>query len=231
MLPGRGPFYLSLFLYICYYFLITFNLFNFNRFNIHFLIDFICRKIYINKEMKKEELRDTYKLIRKKILNKKEKSIAITKNVLSRKEIIDAKVIGLYSNLADEVDTIELTKILLKLGKKVAFPKTYKEKIEFYETFDIEDLCEVGAFGIKEPKDSNPIDAKTMDVIIVPGICFDMNKNRLGFGAGYYDRFLEKTSALKIGICFEEQILKEDFIETTPNDIKMDLIISETEIF
>ena len=180
--------------------------------------------------MKKEELRNQYKLIRKKILNKKEKSLAITENVLSRKEIIDAKVIGLYSNLDDEVETIELTKKLLELGKKVAFPKTYKEKIEFYETCDINDLCKVGLYGIKEPKDNNPIDIKTLDVIVVPGICFDMNKNRIGFGAGYYDRFLERTSAYKIGICFDEQILKGDFIETTPNDIKMDLIISETEI-
>ena len=59
-------------------------------------------------------------------------------------------------------------------------------------------------------------------------MCFDKNKNRLGFGKGYYDKYLENTKIKRIGICFTEQLVDE--IPITENDIKMDLIITDKEI-
>ena len=64
-----------------------------------------------------------------------------------------------------------------------------------------------------------------IDLIIVPGICFDKANNRLGFGKGYYDKYLANKNIKKFGICFKEQLL--DDIPTDNNDIKMDLIITD----
>lgn len=88
-----------------------------------------------------------------------------------------------------------------------------------------------GRFGILEPK--NKIRLKSFSkiaAVIVPGIAFDKKGNRLGFGKGYFDKFLKKikSDALKIGLAFSFQVLKK--IPTTKNDIKMDFIITEKEI-
>lgn len=86
------------------------------------------------------------------------------------------------------------------------------------------------SFGILEPDKSKSIliDKKDIDVIIVPLLGFDNNKNRLGHGGGYYDRYLSDYKGLKIGVGFSIQKLQ--IIETTKNDIPMDIIISENEI-
>ena len=86
------------------------------------------------------------------------------------------------------------------------------------------------SFGILEPDKSKSIliNKNNIDVIIVPLVGFDANKNRLGHGGGYYDRYLVGYKGLKIGVGFSIQ--KLDSIETTKNDIPMDIIISENEI-
>jgi 5-formyltetrahydrofolate cyclo-ligase len=67
------------------------------------------------------------------------------------------------------------------------------------------------------------------EVLIIPGLLFDKNFNRLGRGAGYYDRYLANFKGLKIGVCFDEQLTEQ--IETHENDIKVDLIITNKEIY
>jgi len=82
--------------------------------------------------------------------------------------------------------------------------------------------------GISEP-DLDKIFEGKIDLVIVPGIAFDWQKNRLGRGKGYYDRFFETNQLLKIGVCFDFQL-----IETVPNsehDICMDIIITPSGIF
>ena len=68
-----------------------------------------------------------------------------------------------------------------------------------------------------------------MDLIIVPGVAFDRENNRLGYGKGYYDRFLTSKDILKIGLAFSEQIV--DFLECDNYDIPMDIIISDKKTF
>jgi len=75
---------------------------------------------------------------------------------------------------------------------------------------------------IKEPE--NPI-----QVCIVPGVCFDENKNRIGYGKGYYDRFFANNNLHKIGVCYDFQLVPE--INNTNNDIKMDCIITDKRVF
>ncbi len=87
----------------------------------------------------------------------------------------------------------------------------------------------INKYGIKEPLVTNVQNAQAMDLIIVPLIGFDENSNRLGRGKGYYDRFLKEYAGLKIGIGYECQKLNNIVVEK--NDVKMDIIITEREIY
>ena len=65
--------------------------------------------------------------------------------------------------------------------------------------------------------------------MIIPGICFDKSKNRIGYGKGYYDKYLSNTNIKKIGLCYEEQITKE--IKSDKTDIRLDYLITEIKIY
>lgn len=184
--------------------------------------------------MNKKELRDKFKDIRLHIQNKAKKSNIITNKVISTENYKSAKVIALYCSMPCEVDTALLIEKTLSLKKKVVLPKIVKENnLEFYEIFSVDDINNVNFFGIKEPVvlEDNFISASKIDLMIIPGICFDIEKNRIGFGKGYYDRYLQiNSSTEKMGICFYEQLLLEGHIPSDEFDIKMDMIITDREI-
>ena len=92
---------------------------------------------------------------------------------------------------------------------------------------------EKSRFGVQEPFDEteNIIFPEKIDLVIVPGLCFDKSKNRLGYGGGFYDRFLIKTKAVKIAICFDEQIIENGSLPVNKYDIKTDVIITDKRIF
>ena len=161
---------------------------------------------------------------------------ALKSEIISRK-IIDsdfyksAKVVGIYSSISYEVDTSILIKKSIIDGKTVALPKVIDdEMMEFYKIHSFDDI-DVGCFlGIKEPKVSceNFIDKSEIDLMIVPGICFDNDKNRVGFGKGYYDRYLTGVDRMvKVGVCFDEQLMKDKNIPLDEFDVKMDFIITD----
>ncbi len=180
--------------------------------------------------MNKEELRKKFKIIRDNINNRDKKSSEIIKRLINTKEYQKSKVIALYSNISSEVETKELIKISLE-NKKVVLPKINKDNtMDFYEIKCLKDL-EIGAFNIKEPKVKNkkPIKKEEIDLMIIPGICFDKNKNRIGYGKGYYDKYLSNTNIKKIGLCYEEQITKE--IKSDKTDISLDYLITEIKIY
>lgn len=90
------------------------------------------------------------------------------------------------------------------------------------------DDMEKGAYGILEPKTVRKADENNIDVILVPGLAFDRNGGRMGFGKGYYDRLLESSKAVKIGLCYDFQILEK--IPTESHDVPMNFVITEKEI-
>ena len=91
----------------------------------------------------------------------------------------------------------------------------------------VKELVKVGAFGIIEPL-GDEIDCNIIDFIIVPGVAFDRNLNRLGRGKGYYDRLLSESNAFFAGIGYQMQVLEK--IPVEDHDIKMNCIITEREI-
>ena len=175
--------------------------------------------------MNKVELRKKYISIRKDVNDKLVNSNIITDRVISTSKYKNSRIIGLYKNLANEVDTNRLIEYSLE-NKIVLLPRVEGDNLVFYRIFNNSDF-EVSSFGIAEPMSNDKFE--TMDFLIVPGICFDRNRNRIGFGKGYYDRYLDNKNIKTIGICFDEQIC--DSIETDSHDKTLDLVITDRRIF
>jgi 5-formyltetrahydrofolate cyclo-ligase len=112
----------------------------------------------------------------------------------------------------------------------VSVPVVKGEEIFFSEIFSLSEL-EKSSFGLLEPKNQKIVEAKKLDLIIVPGASFDKNGNRIGYGKGYYDRFLKTISkhASTIGLCFEDNI--EENIPTEAHDVKVDVVLTEKNTF
>ena len=182
--------------------------------------------------MKKEELRKKYILIRNRVENKTQKSEIISEKIQEQIEYKNAKIIALYKNLKSEVSTEKLIEDSINLGKCVALPKVVNNELKFYKIKSLKEKFIKSNFGVEEPIENeiNYINQKDIGLIIVPGICFDKEKNRLGFGKGYYDRYLQNENINTIGICFEEQIV-ENIIPTTEYDVAMKKIITDKKIY
>lgn len=183
--------------------------------------------------MNKEIIRKEFKAIRNNIENKRAKSKLITEKLLNLSEVKVAKLIGIYMSFSSEVDTKDLIEQLLMLGKNIVIPRIYNNiEMEFYKVNSINDLKNKNILGILEPENNkeNKASKDDIDLMIIPGICFDLEKNRVGFGKGYYDRYLKNLNIKKIGICFDEQLLTGDTIATNKYDIKMDKIVTNKRI-
>ena len=174
--------------------------------------------------MEKRLLRKKYLQIRNDVINKEQKSDVIFQKIISCKEYKEANVIGIYVSLKNEVNTLKIIEHALKQGKTVYIPKVEEGYLEFYK-YTLGDSLEKNKFGIFEPKADIVTSKDKIDLFIVPGVCFDLKNNRIGFGKGYYDKFLKDITGYKLGICFEEQISKED-IPVSDFDIPMDKVIT-----
>lgn len=174
--------------------------------------------------MNKQILRNKYKQIRKNIKDKEKLDNIIFNKIVSLKGYKESKLVLTYVSLKEEVDTIELIKHSLNRGKQVAVPKCEGNDIVFYYINNLYDL-EEGNFGILEPETNEIVKDFDNSICIVPGIAFDKENNRIGYGRGFYDRFLENYNGIKIGLTYKEFIC--DKIDTDENDIKMDIIIKD----
>ena len=142
------------------------------------------------------------------------------------------QVIHTYVDWQNEVRTQSLITELLETGKRVIVPMVDKNSRQLKHS-EIKNLANLkpGAFGIMEPMQNQVIevDIKLIDCIIVPGVAFDLSGHRLGYGGGYYDAFLKQTSALKIALGFEFQIVEK--IPTRDEDEKIDILVTEKRVY
>ena len=181
----------------------------------------------------KEELRKEKLNLRKKLTLewKKKSSEKIIQTIKELDVFQQVKSIMLYCSHQNEIDLNELIEYSLKQGKEVLLPTINKKKkeIEPYLINDISKLT-LGPHLILEPKKENQKPyKKKIDLILVPGIVFDNQGNRIGYGQGYYDKFLLNNQlSTKIGIAYDFQIIKQ--IKEKFHDISMNFIISEKKI-
>ncbi len=162
--------------------------------------------------MDKNTLRKKMSEARKNIPGeiRRKKSLAITKRLVESDEYKTCKSVFCYLSYKTEAETDVFIKKALEDGKMVALPYVAdKENMYFIEVGSLEGLVK-NSYGIYEPAfDKSKIKTPTSDsLIIVPGLAFTKDGFRLGYGGGYYDRYLSKYSAKTIGICFEEQLVE-----------------------
>tara|TARA_B100001027_G_scaffold197799_1_gene155516 strand:+ start:64 stop:606 length:543 start_codon:yes stop_codon:yes gene_type:complete len=177
----------------------------------------------------KRKLRDKILKIRK---NKSKKSININpSNIYSylNKKNYNLRIIGGYYPTNYEIDDLEILKYFFKKGSTISLPKIKKKnQMEFYSWRKNDPLL-INKYGIPEPEITKSVHP---DILFVPLVAFDEELNRLGYGGGFYDRYIQKISKIKkivkIGLAFSFQKLK--FLPTSKHDKKLDIIITEKDI-
>ena len=138
----------------------------------------------------------------------------------------NAQKIGAYYPIGSEIFTQDIIQELLSQGKEVFLPKVIGDSIEFRKITDFSSL-EHGSFDIMEPKEDCPVD-NNLDVILVPTVGISPIGVRLGYGHGFYDRFLAENKVTTISLTLEKQIIKN--IPKSEHDVLIDWIVTEDQM-
>lgn len=173
--------------------------------------------------MKKEFLRKKYKEKRDNIKNKVTKDNLIYQKVINNKDILSSKTLLIYISINSEVDTIKIINYFLNT-KNIAVPKIIDNDMFFCYITNLNDLTS-GKYNIPEPTNENIVTDFDNSICIVPGICYDKENYRVGYGKGYYDRFLSKNKIKTIGLCYKECMIEK--IDNDKYDYKIDEVITD----
>ncbi|MBI2659134.1 5-formyltetrahydrofolate cyclo-ligase [Candidatus Woesearchaeota archaeon] len=175
-------------------------------------------------QLKESILEKRNSLSREEIL---EKSNQIKINLFSLGHYKKSKTVMFFASFSSEVHTHDMVKESLK-NKTVVLPKVAQHEIEPSVVIDFDNLIP-GKFGIPEPIEAMKIAHKNIDLVLVPGIAFDKEGHRIGYGYGYYDKFLRKApKAVKIGLAFDFQLV--DKIPKETHDVPVDMIVTEKRV-
>ena len=146
-----------------------------------------------------------------------------------KKKIFKNKIVGSYYPVNFEADTFQVMKMFKQKGYKLSLPViSSKYDMNFY-TWNLNDPLYVNKYGIPEPKSKIKV---IPSILLIPMVAYDKRLNRLGYGGGYYDRFLkkyEKKNILKIGLAITCQEVKK--LPTNNFDKKMDYILTEKKLY
>ena len=156
------------------------------------------------------------------------KSLEIGKRLLGMPLFVEASTIMFFAAFRSEVDTIPMIRKSLAEGKHVVMPKVRGRDLVLFEIKDFDEDISLGRWGIPEPHEQRPITLDAIDLMIVPGVAFDEHGNRLGYGAGYYDRIITNYDGETIALAFELQIVPQ--VPVTENDCPIKQIVTEKRI-
>jgi len=161
----------------------------------------------------------------------RESSLLAQENLLSLEEYAGAECIALYAAARNETDTTEILEAAFRAGKRVLYPAVCGEHMVFRQVEGLASL-EQGCFGILEPCPTGvDHNADEADLIVVPGVAFDLSGHRIGYGKGFYDRFLQHPGrkAHLVGLCHDFQIIDGN-IPAEEHDIRMETIASDRRV-
>ena len=179
----------------------------------------------------KSDLRKKYKQLRKSIQNKTELDRLICINFLQSDLYKKADAVLCYSSLPDEISTDLIINQALVDGKILALPVCTDNKgnMKFYIINSPSQLI-AGSFSVMEPDTEccKPFSFSSFPVCVVPALCFDKKGYRIGYGKGYYDKFLKKFTSVSVGLCYNTFI--EDALPCDEFDEKVDFIITQSNI-
>lgn len=159
-----------------------------------------------------------------------EKSMQIFEQLITVPEFKRADRIYTYVSMDNEIDTIMLIDYSLSLEKRVFVPRVSGKDMEFYEISDISEL-NPGYMGIYEPDiNGKEPDHSRTGFMCMPGLAFDRSYNRIGYGGGFYDRYLSVENKLyKAALAYEAQLLES--IPAQDGDVRPDMIVTEENIY
>lgn len=153
------------------------------------------------------------------------------RQLIALEEFLRAGCIALYAPAHKETDTVEILEAAFAAGKRVLYPAVCGERMVFRQVEALQHLAE-GSFGILEPCPTGvDLHADEPDLIVVPGVAFDHCGHRIGYGKGYYDRFLRHPGrkAHLVGLCHDFQLV-DGTIPAEEHDMRMELIVTDRRI-
>ena len=170
-------------------------------------------------------------------VEQRKKSEQIINFLMTLREMQQATTLFTYVNFRSEVQTIPFIKYCLTADKTVSVPVTHvaEKKLRAIQLTDVDKDLQAGYCGIPEPgnvlQQTREIDPSSIDMVLLPGSVFDRQGGRLGYGGGYYDRFLvnDAPGAVRVALAYELQLVEK--IELQPHDQLMDWIITEETIY
>jgi 5-formyltetrahydrofolate cyclo-ligase len=181
----------------------------------------------------KRLLRDKYRRNREEIPpeNKEASDNAIYECFINTMAYKNSGQILLYASMEKEIDTSKIFGKALEDRKKCLFPKCQKSfEMSFYYVGGTDELKR-GSYNISEPVGETIYTPEHFDICVIPAFTYDVYGYRLGYGKGYYDRFLANFSGIKIGLCYSDCIYKEKSLPRGRYDIKVDILITDKGVF
>ena len=140
-----------------------------------------------------------------------------------------ARRVSLYKHLPGEVELEDLFDACWKLDQQTCMP-VFNRTLRIYElaAIDARTRFRTGHYGIREPEERVPVSLDQVNLMIVPGVAFDVEGNRLGRGGGYYDRLLAGFRGVSVAVAFDFQIVPR--LPTESHDIPVDLVVTESKL-
>ena len=174
------------------------------------------------------------KEIRKTILKKRraldENEVKYLSDMICEKlksSDIDAEDLCLYMPINNEVDVPVIAEEARRQGKRLWLPRVDGETMDFFR-YDEDTVLVTGSYDIMEPDSDEMLEPDENTLIIMPGAVFSESRDRIGYGGGYYDRFLCKFKGLSAGLCYDKNVLKS--IDFDEYDVSVDCLVTESGI-
>ena len=178
-----------------------------------------------NKKMTRNTIKEMRLALKKEEVM--ECSKACVSKVLQFPELIEAKTVCVYMPTGNEIDTTEIIRYSKENGKRLAAPRVNGDTMEFYYFTDETDM-EQGAYDIWEPTGTEAVEDEE-SLVIMPGVAFDLSCNRIGYGKGYYDRYLSAHPRMKkVALAYDFQIVGR--IKREVHDVRPDVVVTESRV-
>ncbi|MBO4946732.1 MAG: glutamate-5-semialdehyde dehydrogenase [Lachnospiraceae bacterium] len=178
-----------------------------------------------NKKMTRNTIKEMRLALKKEEVM--ECSKACVSKVLQFPELIEAKTVCVYMPTGNEIDTTEIIRYCKENGKRLAAPRVNGDTMEFYYFTDETDM-EQGAYDIWEPTGTEAVEDDE-SLVIMPGVAFDLSCNRIGYGKGYYDRYLSAHPRMKkVALAYDFQIVGR--IKREVHDVRPDMVVTESRV-
>lgn len=160
--------------------------------------------------------------------DRRARSSLIEQKLFELPEFLKASLVMFYASFQSEVETHFMIRRALSEGKRIALPRIKGKELELLEIANFDRDVSPGSWGILEPDQGDVVAVRDLGLIVVPGAAFDERGNRLGYGAGFYDKLLAQYQGVTVALAFELQIVPQ--VPADSHDVQIKKIVTEKRI-